>query len=151
MSAVVSTIDIARTPAEVFAYATDPRRFGEWQKDVVNVRLLDDRPLGVGSLFATTRQIGRTRRTMTQQITEVAPDRHWAAAGIDGPVRVTGTVDVEPTDDGRHSRVTFTLSFEGRGIGKVIVPLFVVPQARKGSPYSYRNLKERLETPDSPA
>jgi hypothetical protein len=45
--------------------------------------------------------------------------------------------------------VTITLSFEGRGIGRLIVPLFIVPQARKGSPYSYRNLKQRLESSHS--
>lgn len=151
MTALVSTIDIARPPDEVFAYVTDPTRFSEWQKDVVSVRLLEDQPPGVGSRFATTRQIGRARRTMTQEITHVAPNRSWAASSVGGSVRAGGKIDIEPTDDGRNSRVTITLSFQGRGIGRLIVALFIVPQARKGSPYSYRNLKQRLEAAPSPA
>ena len=32
----VETIDIDRTPADVFAYVTDPGRFNEWQDGVVS-------------------------------------------------------------------------------------------------------------------
>jgi len=39
MPPIVSRIDIARPPDEVFAYATDPSRFAEWQRDVVRVRI----------------------------------------------------------------------------------------------------------------
>lgn len=37
MSALTSTIEIARPHEEVFAYVTDPTRFPEWQSDVVRV------------------------------------------------------------------------------------------------------------------
>jgi uncharacterized protein YndB with AHSA1/START domain len=36
MSPTVVTIDIARPPTEVFAYATDPTRFAEWQQGVID-------------------------------------------------------------------------------------------------------------------
>ena len=62
MAPMVSTIEIACTPAEVFAVATDPRRFAEWQHDVVNVRMLGE------ARFATTRRISGAERTMIQQI-----------------------------------------------------------------------------------
>ena len=39
MSAFVSSIEIDRAPADVFAYVTDPARFSEWQDDVVSVRM----------------------------------------------------------------------------------------------------------------
>ena len=55
MAPIVSSIDIARPPEEVFAFATDPSRFAEWQRDVVHVRVEGDRPPGVGSRFTTTR------------------------------------------------------------------------------------------------
>jgi uncharacterized protein YndB with AHSA1/START domain len=51
MAALVSTIEIACTPEEVFAVVTDPRRFAEWQHDFVNVRMLGE------ARFATTRRI----------------------------------------------------------------------------------------------
>jgi hypothetical protein len=63
MAPLVSTIEIACTPEEIFAVATDPHRFAEWQHDVVNVRMLGE------ARFATTRRISGAERTMIQQIT----------------------------------------------------------------------------------
>jgi len=144
MPPMVSSIEIARPPDEVFSYVTDPSRFAEWQNDVVSVRIQGGRPPGVGSRFTTTRRIGGTERTMTQEITEISPPRSWAVHGVDGPIRPHANVTVEPLNDGARSRVTFALDFEGHGIGKPLVPV-VRRQALKGAPTSYRNLKERLE------
>jgi uncharacterized protein YndB with AHSA1/START domain len=137
MPSIVSSIDIARPPDEVFAYVTDPARFGEWQRDVVAVRVEGDR-------FTTTRRIGGVERTMTQEITERTAPRRWSARGVDGPVRPSATVTVEPLGGGAGSRVTFTLDFEGHGIGRPLLPA-VRRQAARAAPVSYRSLKERLE------
>lgn len=139
MAPLVSTIDIARPPGEVFSYVTDPMRFAEWQRDVVDVRMSADR-----SRFTTTRLVGRTKRSMTQEITENSPPRSWAARGIDGPIRPSARVTVEPLDGGTRSRVTFALDFEGHGIGVPLVPI-VRRQAARGAPVSYRNLKNLLD------
>jgi uncharacterized protein YndB with AHSA1/START domain len=138
MAPLVSTIEIARPPEEVFAVATDPLRFAEWQRDVVRVRVLDD------ARFATTRRFAGAERTLTQQIINDDPPYNWAARGIDGPLRPHATVTVEPIDDGTRSRVTFTLDFDGHGVGVPLVPL-VRRQAGKGAPASYENLKRLLE------
>jgi uncharacterized protein YndB with AHSA1/START domain len=138
MAPLVSTIEIARSPEDVFAYATDPLHFPEWQPDVVSVRMIGD------SRFTTTRRITGAERTMTQQITRNDPPLGWAAQGIDGPIRPHATISVEPIEDGRQSRVTFSLDFEGHGLGVPLLPL-VRRQAQKGAPISYRNLKEVLE------
>lgn len=138
MAPLVSTIEIARPPEDVFAYATDPLHFAEWQHDVVSVRLIGD------SAFATTRQISGAERTMTQEITRNDPPRSWAARGVDGPIRPQATITVERIDDGTRSRVTFTLDFECHGLGLPLVPL-VRRQAQNTAPSSYRNLKDLLE------
>jgi uncharacterized protein YndB with AHSA1/START domain len=138
MAPLVSTIEIARPPEEVFAFATDPLRFAEWQRDVVSVRMVGD------SRFTTTRRISGADRTMTQEITRNEPPRFWAAQGVDGPIRPHATIAVEPANDGTRSRVTFSLDFEGHGLGVPLVPL-VRRQAQKGAPTSYRNLKKLLE------
>jgi uncharacterized protein YndB with AHSA1/START domain len=143
MSPIVSTVDIARAPDEVFAYATDPTRFPEWQADVVRVDPVTGPLSVVGARFTTTRRIGRAERTMTQELTEITPPRTWSARGVDGPIRPSATITVEPHGDD-SSRVTFTLDFDGHGIGVALVPL-VRRQAAKGAPVSYRKLKERLE------
>ena len=144
MAPIVSSIDIARPPDEVFAYATDPARFAEWQRDVVRVRVEGDRPPVVGSRFTTTRRVGGTERTMTQEVTERSVPRRWAARGVDGPIRPNATLTVEPLDGGARSRVTFALDFEGHGIGRPLLPV-IRRQAARQAPRSYRTLRQRLE------
>ncbi|MBQ0892325.1 SRPBCC family protein [Micromonospora sp. U56] len=145
MTAAVSTIDIDRPPDEMFAYVTDPTRFAEWQHDVVGVRLESGGPVGLGTRFTTTRRIGGVERTMTQEVTEDSRPGRWAVHGVDGPIRPSVTVTVEPLDEGARSRVTFALDFAGHGVGVPLVPM-VRRLAAKGAPASYRHLKERLET-----
>jgi uncharacterized protein YndB with AHSA1/START domain len=145
MAPIVSTIEIACPPDEVFAYVTDPTRFAEWQRDVVSVRLDGPEPLRVGSRFTTTRQIGRTPRTMTQEITAIDAPRRWAARGVDGPIRPHADVTVEPLDGGTGARFTVALDFEGRGFGELLMPV-VRRMAAKQGPNSYQNLKRLLES-----
>ena len=147
MAPLVSTIEIARPPGEVFAYVTDPSRFGEWQRDVVAVEHEGGRPGQVGSRFTTSRRIGGRERSMTQEVTEASAPRRWAARAVDGPVRPDATVTVEPLGDGAGSRVTFSLDFEGHGIGRPLLPV-VRRQARRAAPVSYRALKAQLERRD---
>ena len=145
MPPIVSNVEIARPPDEVYAYVTDPSRFPEWQHDVVRVRVEPGRPPGVGSRFTTVRRIGRVEQTTTQEVTAADPPRSWAVRGVDGPFRPNAAVTVAPLDGGAGSRVTFALDFEGQGIGRLL-PLEVIRRmAAKGAPRSYRNLKERLE------
>lgn len=144
MAPLVATIEVARPPAEVFAYATDPTRFAEWQHDIVSVQLDGDGPPGVGARFTTTRRVGGSDRTMTQEITELSPPLTWAARGVDGPIRPDATLTVEPLAGGTRSQITITLDFTGHGIGVPLLPL-VRRQAQKGGAVSYRNLKNRLE------
>ncbi len=145
MSPITSHIEIARPAEEVFAYATDPARFSEWQDDVVSVRIEAGQAPGVGSRFTTIRRIGRAERAMTQEITEDKPPISWAAHGIDGPVRPNVDMTLEPLDDNTRSRMTFVMDFEAHGIGKLLVPLIVRRQAAKRAPQSYQHLKEQLE------
>ena len=94
--------------------------------------------------FETTRRFARAQRTLTQRISRDDPPHAWAAQGIDGSIRPTASIVVEALDGGTRSRVTFTLDFEGHGLGVALLPL-VRRQAARGAPVSYRNLKELLE------
>jgi uncharacterized protein YndB with AHSA1/START domain len=144
MAPIQSSIEIARPPEAVFAYLTDPSRFPEWQRDVVRVDASGGRPPGLGARFTTTRRIGGVERTTVQEVTELRPPRSWAAHGVDGPIRPSAWVTVEPLDGGASSRVTVALDFEGHGIGRTLLPA-VRRQARRAAPVGYRALKQRLE------
>ena len=145
MAPIVSSIEIARPPGEVFAYVVDPSRLTEWQDSVVSSRTEGAGPPAVGSNVLTTRRVGRAERKMTMEMTSIEPPRSWAVRGIDGPVRGVVNGTVEPLDDGARSRVTIELDFEGHGLGKLLVPLIVRRQAQREMASNMQNLKERLE------
>lgn len=148
MPPIVTQIEIARSPQDVFAYATDPAHFSEWQDDVVGARSDTDGPLRAGSRFTTTRRIGRTNRTMTQEVRASDPPTRWAARGVDGPLRANVEVRIEPLEDGTRSRLTAMMDFRGHGLGKALVPVVRAVAARR-APHSYQHLKARLERPEA--
>jgi hypothetical protein len=82
---------------------------------------------------------------VTSEITHIDPPRTWGIHGIDGPIRAIVDVTVGPLGEGRRSRVTIELDFEGHGIGRLLVPLAVRGQGREEMPANLRRLSERLE------
>ncbi len=144
MPPIVASTEVDRPGAEVFAYATDPTRFAEWQKGVVEGRLDDGGPPTVGSRCVTTRRIAGADRPATSEITHLDPPRTWAVPRIDGQIRATVGVTVEPITAAR-SRVTIAVDFDGRGVGRVLVPLVVRREARTEMPANLAALKHRLE------
>ena len=149
MPPIVTSAEIERPAAEVFACATDPARFSQWQKGVVDGHL--DGPADAsglprpGARCVTTRRIGGASRAVTSELAHVDPPRTWGVRGIDGPIRATVDVLVEPVTDSR-SRLTISVDFTGHGIGKVLVPLMVRREARKEMPDNMAALKRMIET-----
>jgi hypothetical protein len=84
-----------------------------------------------------TRRVGGRGWTVTSEITEISPPGRWAIRGIDGPIRATVKIAVEPRDGGQQSHVIIDLEFSGHGIGEMLLPM----ATRQG-----RKLKQRLES-----
>jgi uncharacterized protein YndB with AHSA1/START domain len=148
MSAIVASTEVERPAAEVFAYATDPTRFKEWQKGVVDGHM-DGAANGtglptVGTRCMTTRRVGGANRQVTSELVHLDPPRAWRVRGIDGPIRAEVDVLVEPVT-GSRSRLTISVDFTGHGIGKVLVPLVVRREARKEMPDNMAALKQKME------
>jgi carbon monoxide dehydrogenase subunit G len=142
------TIDVNRPADEVFAYATDPTKFAEWQQGVVSGSMETSSP-AIGDLCRTTRRIGGAERASTSKLVRFEPPRAWSVHGVDGPIRARVDVDVEALSKDT-SRVTIAVDFDGHGIGKLLVPLVVRRQARAEMPANIARLKARIEAhPDA--
>ena len=144
MAPIVSSIEVARAASEAFAYVIDPSTMSEWQQNVVRGRL-DTPETRVGSRCTTVRKIGGREREVVTEITEYDPPHRWADRGVSGPIRAIVAVTVEPLSDESRSTVKIELDFMGHGIGKLLVPLVVRPQAAKEMPENMKRLKRRLE------
>ncbi|OLF04790.1 hypothetical protein BLA60_39345 [Actinophytocola xinjiangensis] len=145
MSPVIATVDVDRPAAEVFAYATDPTRFPEWQAGVVDGHMDHAGALRSGTKCVTTRRIGGAERPVTSELTHIDPPTTWGVHGLDGPIGATVDLAVAPLTETR-SRLTIAVGFERHGIGKVLVPLLLRRQGQKEMPTNVANLKRHLES-----
>jgi uncharacterized protein YndB with AHSA1/START domain len=144
MPPIIVSTDIDRSATDVFSYATDPARFSEWQKGVVEGHIEGGDTQRLGARCGTTRRVGFASRPVRAEITEIDPPRTWSVRGIDGPIRAAVDLLVESLDDDR-SRITISVDFQGFGIGKVLVPLMVRREARREMPANLATLKARLQ------
>src|SRR4029079_15929969 len=115
MAPIVETVEIAKSPQEVFAYLDDLSRHGEWQTQIESVEVLTDGPTRVGSRAIDTRRVPGGRQKITYAITARTRPRRAAFRGLDGPIRPVVSVTVEALDEGRRSRVTLELDLVGHG------------------------------------
>src|SRR5689334_6923627 len=144
MAPTIASTVVDRPAEQVFAYATDPARFREWQQGVIDGHLDPPGPPQVGTKCVTTRRIGGGSRVATSEVTHVDAPRTWGVQGIDGPIRATVDVTVEPVTE-TSSRLTIAVDFDGHGIGKLLVPLIVRRQAHKEMPANVEALRRRVE------
>jgi hypothetical protein len=149
MAPIIASTVVNRPAAQVFAYATDPARFHEWQQGVVDGHLDQPGAAQVGAKCFTTRRIGGTDRAVTSELTHIDAPRTWGVQGIDGPIRAAVDVTVEPLTES-SSRLTIAVDFDGHGIGKLLVPLIVRRQAQKEMPGNVEAVKRRVEAQQPP-
>jgi uncharacterized membrane protein len=144
MAPIVRSIEIDRSPEDVFAYLDDLGRHGEWDDQIVSTRVETDGPTRVGTRATDTRKLPFGKQDIAYEITEHDPPRRSAFRGVNGAVRPVGSVTIEPLEGGARSRVTLDFELQGRGYGKLLAPLGN-REARKHVPEQQAKLKQRLE------
>ena len=93
-------IEIARPPAEVYAYLADPTHLREWQQDVEEVRDAPGGPLAAGASFTEVRSFLGKRAESTLEATVAEPGKELSLTTVSGPVRVSIRHRLEPAGDG---------------------------------------------------
>lgn len=139
------SIEIDCPPSDVFAYVEELDRHGEWQEAIISARKEPAGPTRVGTRNTEVRRIPGGPREFVSEITEYDPPRRISARGLNGPVRPTITITVEPLDGGARSRFTLQLDLQGRGIGKLFA-IFAKRSARTQIPIDQARLKKLLES-----
>ncbi len=145
MPPITVSTEVERSAEDVFAYATDPTRFPEWQQGVIDGHMDQPGTPAVGARCLTTRRIGGANRPSTSEVTHINPPNTWGVRGIDGPIRAIVDLTVEPLT-AQRSRLTIAVDFTGHGIGKLLVPLVIRREAAKEMPTNLAALKQRLES-----
>jgi hypothetical protein len=107
-----NTIDIARTPADVFAYLSDLEHTPEWNWAVTRSQKLHPGPVAVGSRFRQTRSVPRPMVEMLE-VTRLDADRRLEIVGELASYPAHLTYEVSPGP--RGTRLTNVVELDPPG------------------------------------
>src|SRR5450755_2237294 len=114
--------EIARTPADVFAYVTDPTKLATWQTNTVSVVAEDEEPLGLGTrLREVHRAPGGKQLASLAEVCEYELDRTLALHMLEGALPIDGRLTFEPVAEG--TRVRFRVHGQPTGAVRFAQPL----------------------------
>jgi carbon monoxide dehydrogenase subunit G len=122
------TIEIARTPEDVFTYLTEVSNLPSWQTGVKSATLRD------GRIEESRSLLGRELNT-TLEIVEEEPPRLFTLRALESPVPFTVRHELEPADGGTR----LTVTAEGD------VPGFAAGLLARGAERQFRKDFERLK------
>jgi carbon monoxide dehydrogenase subunit G len=127
------TIEIARTPEDVYAYLTDVANLPAWQAGVKSATMRE------GRIEESRSLLGRELHT-TLEIVEQEEPRLFTLRALDSPVPFTVRHDLEPADGG--TRLTVTAEGDVPGFAAGLLTRRAERQFRK----DFARLKRILES-----
>jgi uncharacterized protein YndB with AHSA1/START domain len=121
MSAVIeNTVEISRTPEEVFDYLADQGNEVHWNPDCISVQRLTEGPTRVGTRFRAKWKQGPVVET---ECTRFERPRMWRYEN-GGQISVVLTVTLAPTSSGR-TRMTSHGMWTPHGWFRLAFPVFI--------------------------
>ena len=139
------TVVIDRPIEEVFAFVADGENDPKFSPRVLEMRQTTDRPIGVGTVYASTVKDAGMKTKREFELTEFTPPTRirWAERSKNIVTAPEGGYDLEPAGAGA-TRLTIHNVLEGHGFGKLIAPL-ALSSARKGADDFGRSIKAAVE------
>jgi len=139
--------EIARPPAEVFAFATDPEQLPRWQTNTVSAVPEEPGPLRVGSrLREVHRGPGGRETESLVEVSELEPERAFGLRMLGGPLPVDADLRFEPA--GERTRVRFRVHGQPGGAMRLLQPL-LRPALKRQFRQHCEELKHVLEGRDT--
>jgi uncharacterized protein YndB with AHSA1/START domain len=136
------TIEVARTPEDVFAYLTNVSNLPAWQSGVHTAQIEDAGAPRVGARIRESRHMLGRELNMTLEITEYDAPRVFSLRALDSPVPFVVRHELEEHDGGTLLTVT--------GVGDAgLLPGFaagiMARRAEKQFTKDFERLKRLLE------
>jgi uncharacterized protein YndB with AHSA1/START domain len=114
-------LDIERPVETVFEALTNFKRIPDWNSSVVEVKVANDAPLGVGSTVVYIGKfLGRTFESEAQ-VTEFVPSTKYSSKSVSGPFQLEITNNLKSMGTG--TRITSDFRGESRGFFKLAEPV----------------------------
>ena len=141
------TIEIDRTPEDVFEFISQPHNFPHWQESLLEIREAKG-PLRVGREVTEVRSFMGRKMETTWTCTEHEPHSRSSIEDEEGLVPFKGTFKLEPTE---HGGTYFTWTVETPGPPGIKVPAAIVGRmVKRQLAVDSGCLKELLEAGGEP-
>ncbi len=138
-------LDIESPVETVFEALTNFKRIPDWNSSVIEVKVANDAPLGVGSTVVYIGKfLGRTFESPAQ-VTEFVPSTKYSSTSVSGPFQLEVTYNLKATGTG--TRITSDFRGESRGFFKLAEPV-ITRLAKNLFESSMDNFKALLEADD---
>lgn len=138
MAVIENSVQIDRSPAEVFDYLVDLRNELEWNPDVQSMEKLTDGPIGVGTKFLAK---WKQSRQIEVECIRFERPRRWAYSN-GGPLSVVFDVTLTPQGTGTWLAARFDA--RPHGLLKLFFPV-LLRQLRRAEKQNMQHIKNVLE------
>ncbi|MFN2614019.1 MAG: SRPBCC family protein [Actinomycetota bacterium] len=135
-------IQIDAKPDEVFGYASDVARHGEWSTGGLQAQKMSDGPIGKGSTFSTTQKFAGKPASSVVTIRDYEPPSRFKFAAVQGKGTFIHTLTFEPSAEG--TLVTREIDRENAS-PFAILGLVFYPAIRADVMKGLRGLKSKIE------
>ena len=146
MTRVEASVEVNAPVAEVFAYASDWRRWEEWWQGVSDFRPTTVVTRGNGTRYAYKAWIAGIKMNLETEIHDFVENVGWKGAVTKGPPHRTEWVF---EDNGETTRLTYILEYAlpVPWLGPLLDSLLMRPGWQRMLEKSLNNLKSRFEGP----
>jgi len=132
------TIEIERSPADVFAYLADVSHLTEWQSGVHSAVIEGGGEPCTGARVRESRTLLGKEHATTLEIVEFDPPRLFTLRALDGPALFTVRHELEPSGD--DTELTVVVEGEVKHL-----PAFAAGLMARGAERQFRKDVERLK------
>ena len=136
---IENTIEIARTPEDVFDYLSDLGNEAHWNPDCVMIEQLTDGPVGVGTRFRAKWKQGPV---LFPEVTAYERPHTWTYTN-GGSIACTLRITLEPNASG-GTRLTASGLWSANGLAVLFFPIFIRTM-RKAEVQVVANARRALE------
>lgn len=136
--------EIARPPADVFAYVTDPAKLATWQTNTISAAAANDQPFGLGTRVREVhRALGGRQIVSLVEVSEYEPGRVFGLRVLEGALPIDARITLESSKVG--TRVQLDAQGQPSGPLRLVQPLLRLTLKRQFAGYC-ATLKQVLET-----
>ncbi|MEU7849529.1 SRPBCC family protein [Micromonospora parva] len=122
MPSAEKTVQIGRTPEDVFAFLARGENDARWRPNVLDVARVSGE--GVGARYRQgLKGPGGSRIPADYEVTGFEPGRRLAFQATGSVVRTQGEYTLTPTDDGGGTNLTLKLAWQPSGLSRFLGPV----------------------------